>query len=49
MEQKFADLQTAFDFLSVLVLRHDSKWRSNKNEHGKRDNAHPSCCSKSNK
>ena len=48
MEQKFTNIQTAFNFLSALVLRHHSKWRANKDEHGKGDNAHPSFRSKSN-
>ena len=33
MEYKFANIQTAFDFLSVLKLGDHSKWRANKNEH----------------
>ena len=28
-------MQTTFDFLSAVVLRDHSKWRANKNEHGK--------------
>ena len=36
MEHNFANIKTAFDFLSTLVLRDQSKWRANKNEHGKR-------------
>ena len=34
MEHKFANIQIAFDFLSVLKLRDHSKWRAKKNEHG---------------
>ena len=34
---KFANIQTAFDILSTLVLRDNSKWRANKSEHGKVD------------
>ena len=46
---KFANIQTAFDILSTLVLRDNSKWRANKSEHGKVDNNHPNFRSKSNK
>ena len=34
MEQKFENIEIAFDFLSVLKLRYHSKWRANDNEHG---------------
>ena len=34
MEHKFANIQIAFDFLSVLKLRDHYKWRAKKNEHG---------------
>ena len=34
MEHKFANIQIAFDFLSVLKLRDHSKWRAKKKEHG---------------
>ena len=34
MEHKFANVQTAFDFLSVLILRDHCKWKAYKNEHG---------------
>ena len=33
MEHKFANKQTAFDFLPILILRYHSKWRANKNKH----------------
>ena len=33
VEHKFANMQMAFDFLSVLELRDHSKWRAKKNEH----------------
>ena len=36
MEHNFANIKTAFDFLSKLVLKDQSKWRANKNEHGER-------------
>ena len=36
-------------FLSILVSRDQSKWRANKNEHGKEYNSNPMVCSKSNK
>ena len=42
-------MQTAFDFLSVLVLRNHSKWKANKSQHGKGGNAHSNVFSKSNK
>ena len=42
-------MQTAFNFLSTLVLLDHSKWRANKNEHGKVDIAHPKVCPKNNK
>ena len=29
-------IKTSFDFLSILVLRDQSKWKANKNEHGER-------------
>ena len=41
-------MQTALDFLSTVVLKDHSKWKANKNEHGKGDNAHPNVRSKSN-
>ena len=34
---KFANIQTAFDIWSTLVLRDNSKWRANKSEYGKVD------------
>ena len=34
VEHKFANMQIASDFLSVLKLRDHSKWRAKKNEHG---------------
>ena len=46
MEHNFANVKTAFNVLSTLALRDQSKWTANKNEH---DNAHPNVCSKSNK
>ena len=36
MEHNFANIKTAFDFLSTLLLRDKSKWTANKNEHGER-------------
>ena len=33
MEQKFANIQTEFDFLSILIQRDHSKWRANRNGH----------------
>ena len=36
MEHNFANIITAFDFLSTIVLRDQSEWRANKNEHGER-------------
>ena len=36
MEHNFANRITAFDFLSTIVLRDQSEWRANKNEHGER-------------
>ena len=36
MEHNFGNIITAFDFLSTLVLRDQSEWRANKNEHGER-------------
>ena len=44
MEQKSANIQTAFDLLSSLVLKH----HSSKKEHAKGDNAHSSFSSESN-
>ena len=49
MEDKFGNIQIAFDFLSVLKLKDHSKWRAKKNENGGVDNAHPNVSSKSNK
>ena len=49
VEEKFANIQTAFNILSALVLRQRSKWRKNKSEHGEGDTAHPNVRSKSNK
>ena len=46
---QYTNIQTAFDSLSKLVLRDHSKWRANKTEHEKGDNAHPNFHSKSNK
>ena len=40
MENKFTNIQTVLDFLSTLVLRDQSKWRANKNEHSEGDNPH---------
>ena len=37
MEHNFANIITAFDFLSTIVLRDQSEWRANKNEHGERN------------
>ena len=34
MEHKFANIQIAFDSLSVLILRDHSKWTAKKNKHG---------------
>ena len=34
VEHKFANIQIAFDSLSVLKLRDHSKWRAKKNEYG---------------
>ena len=34
VEHKFANIQIAFDFSSVLKLRDHSKWREKENEHG---------------
>ena len=34
VEQKFTNIQIAFDFLPVLILRDHSKWRANKDEYG---------------
>ena len=36
MEHKFANIQTAFDFLSVLKLRDHCKWRATKGEYRER-------------
>ena len=41
VEHKFANMQTSLSFLSTLVLKDHSKWRTNKNKHGERDNVHP--------
>ena len=41
MKHKFANIQTEFVILEILVLRYQSKWRVNKNEHGEGDNADP--------
>ena len=51
MEHKFANIQTAFDFLSTLLnLNGDqSKWRGNKDEHEEGYNAYPKFRPKSNK
>ena len=49
MGLKFANTQTALDFLTTLVLSDHFKWRVNRNEHGKENNAHPNVRSKSNK
>ena len=49
VEDKFGNIQIAFDFLSVLKLKDHSKWRAKKKEHGGVDNAHPNISSKSNK
>ena len=35
MEYNFANIEIAFDLLSVLILKDYSKWRANKNKHGK--------------
>ena len=34
VEHKFGNIQIAFDFLSILILRDHSEWRANKNKHG---------------
>ena len=49
MEHKFANVQIAFDFLSVLKLRDHSKWRAKKKQTWGGDNTHPKVRSKSNK
>ena len=49
MEHKLTNTHTVFDFLSTIVLRDHSNWRANKNEDGKRNNAHPHVRSKRNK
>ena len=49
MKHNFENLQTAFDFLSALLLSDHSTQRANKSEHGKGDNAHPNVRSKSTK
>ena len=49
MEHKFANIQIAFDFLSVRTLRDHSKRRGQKNEHGDGINADSNVHSKSNK
>ena len=36
MEHNFTNIKTAFDILSTLVLKDQSKWSANKNEHGER-------------
>ena len=36
MERKFANIQIAFAFLSILKLSDHSKWKAKKNEHGER-------------
>ena len=36
MKHNFANIKTVFDFLSTLVLRDQSKWGANKNEHKER-------------
>ena len=36
MEHNFTNIKTAFDILSTLVLKDQSKWRANKNEHVER-------------
>ena len=49
MEHRSANIQTAFDILSILVLKDHSKCRGDKSKHGEGDNAHPNFPSKSNK
>ena len=49
VEHKFANIQIAFDFLSVRTLRDHSKRRGQKNEHGDGINADSNVHSKSNK
>ena len=49
MEDKFTNMQIAFDFLSSLALKEHSKWRANRNEHGMGNNAYPNVRSRSNK
>ena len=34
VEHKFGNIQIAFDFLSILILRDHSEWRANKNKRG---------------
>ena len=41
-------MQTGLDFLSISVLKDNSKLKANKNEHGEEDNAHSNVLSKSN-
>ena len=48
MEYKFANIQNAFDFLSILMLRNHSKWEQTK-MNMERDNAHPNVRSNSKK
>ena len=36
MEHNFTNIKTAFDILSTLVLKDQSKWRANKNKHVER-------------
>ena len=36
MEHNFANIKTAFDFLSTLVLKDQSKWKANKSEQEER-------------
>ena len=49
MIHKFANIQTACNFLSTLVLKEHYKWRAYKSEYGDGYNAHPKVRSKSNK
>ena len=49
VERKLANIQTAFDILSTLVLRNHSKWRADKTKHGEGDDVHLNFRSKRNK
>ena len=49
MERKFANIQNAFDFLSVLIVRDHSKWWAKQKRTCRGDNAHPNVRSEWNK